>query len=90
MTREATPFARRLGRRQDEALFRRHRGRHVETGCAMQLFVGYREQTGFLASYSHGRRALPLAKNRLHQMAISIILLVFSQLNGCTGRSCVS
>jgi hypothetical protein len=59
MTREATPFAGRLGRREDERLFRRHRERHVETGLAMQLLAGYRKPTGFLASYSHGRRALP-------------------------------
>jgi hypothetical protein len=59
MTREATPFAGRLGRRDDEALFRRQRGQRIETGRAMQLLVGCRKQTGFLAIYSHGRRALP-------------------------------
>jgi hypothetical protein len=59
MTREATPFAGRLGRREDEALFRRQRGAAPRDRGAMQLFVGSRKHTGFLASYLHDRSALP-------------------------------
>jgi hypothetical protein len=55
MTREATLFAGRIGRREDEALFRRQRGRHVEIGRAMQLLVGYRKQTEYLARQPCGR-----------------------------------
>jgi hypothetical protein len=55
MTRETTLFAGRLGRREDEALFRRQRGRHVEIGRAMQLLVGYRKQTEYLARQPCGR-----------------------------------
>jgi len=55
MKREATPCAGRRGRREDEALFRRQRGRHVETGRAMQLLVGYRKQTERLARQPCGR-----------------------------------
>jgi hypothetical protein len=55
MTRETTLFAGRLGRREDEALVRRQRGRQVEIGRAMRLLVGYRKQTGCLARQPCGR-----------------------------------
>jgi hypothetical protein len=58
MTREATPFAGRLGRREDEVLVPTTSWAARRDGRVMQLRVGHRKQTGFLASCSHGCRAL--------------------------------
>jgi hypothetical protein len=90
MTHEATPFAGRLGRREDEALFRRQRGRRVETGARCNRSSDVASAPDFSQAIRMTAARCRLAKNRLYRGVFSIILLVFSRLNGRTGRSCVS